>query len=111
MTAERLGPGNRAPVPLAASDSIPDPRLPGGLEVTTVDYHAGGEPFRIVTGGVPAILGSTIGVTRSSSTRPTRSGRASSCGDARAACPAWDDRGANACPQAGGAAHNEEGAA
>lgn len=39
---------------------VPDPRRPGRLEVTTVDYHAGGEPFRIVTGGVTAIPGSTI---------------------------------------------------
>ena len=30
------------------------------LEVTTVDYHTGGEPFRIVTGGVPEIRGATI---------------------------------------------------
>ncbi|NRQ30377.1 proline racemase [Nonomuraea sp. NN258] len=28
--------------------------------VTTVDYHTGGEPFRIVTGGVPDIPGSTV---------------------------------------------------
>ena len=30
------------------------------LQVTTVDYHTGGEPFRIVTGGVRAIPGATI---------------------------------------------------
>jgi proline racemase len=29
-------------------------------EVTTTDYHTGGEPFRIVTGGVPPIAGSSI---------------------------------------------------
>ncbi|HEY7603267.1 MAG TPA: proline racemase family protein [Gaiellaceae bacterium] len=28
--------------------------------VTTVDYHTGGEPFRIVTGGVPHLEGRTI---------------------------------------------------
>jgi proline racemase/trans-L-3-hydroxyproline dehydratase len=28
--------------------------------VTTVDYHTGGEPFRIVTGGVPPLEGRTI---------------------------------------------------
>jgi len=28
--------------------------------VTVVDYHTGGEPFRIVTGGVPALEGATI---------------------------------------------------
>ena len=28
--------------------------------VTAVDYHTGGEPFRIVTGGVPALEGRTI---------------------------------------------------
>jgi proline racemase len=28
--------------------------------VTTVDYHTGGEPFRIVTGGVPPLAGRTI---------------------------------------------------
>jgi proline racemase len=31
-----------------------------GRAVTTVDYHAGGEPFRIVTGGVPPLEGPTI---------------------------------------------------
>jgi proline racemase len=30
------------------------------LRVETVDYHTGGEPFRIVTGGVPALEGDTI---------------------------------------------------
>jgi proline racemase len=30
------------------------------LEVETVDYHTGGEPFRIVVGGVPVPVGSTI---------------------------------------------------
>ena len=40
--------------------AIPDPQRPGRLEVTTIDYHAGGEPFRIVTGGVAEIPGATI---------------------------------------------------
>jgi proline racemase len=35
-----------------------DPRMP--LEVSAVDYHTGGEPFRIVTGGVPSLRGRTI---------------------------------------------------
>jgi proline racemase len=35
-----------------------DPRMP--LEVSAVDYHTGGEPFRIVTGGVPPLRGETI---------------------------------------------------
>ena len=30
------------------------------LAVDTVDYHAGGEPFRIIVGGVPPLEGSTI---------------------------------------------------
>jgi proline racemase len=30
------------------------------LMVTTVDYHTAGEPFRIVSGGVPTLRGSTI---------------------------------------------------
>ncbi len=30
------------------------------LEVETVDYHTGGEPFRIIVGGVPPLEGSTI---------------------------------------------------
>ena len=29
-------------------------------EITTTDYHTGGEPFRIVTGGVPALVGGTV---------------------------------------------------
>jgi proline racemase len=30
------------------------------LAVDTVDYHTGGEPFRIITGGVPAPAGATV---------------------------------------------------
>jgi proline racemase len=30
------------------------------LEITTTDYHTAGEPFRIVTGGVPDIPGATV---------------------------------------------------
>ena len=30
------------------------------MRVVTVDYHTGGEPFRIVTGGVPPLEGATI---------------------------------------------------
>src|SRR5919106_653672 len=30
------------------------------MKVTAVDYHTAGEPFRIVTGGVPPIPGATI---------------------------------------------------
>jgi proline racemase len=33
---------------------------PAGLTITAVDYHTGGEPFRIVTGGVEAPQGGTI---------------------------------------------------
>ena len=29
-------------------------------EITTTDYHTGGEPFRIVTGGVPVLEGETV---------------------------------------------------
>jgi proline racemase len=29
-------------------------------DITTTDYHTGGEPFRIVTGGVPALEGRTV---------------------------------------------------
>ncbi len=32
----------------------------GPLAVSTVDYHTAGEPFRIVTGGVPPIEGTTV---------------------------------------------------
>ena len=30
------------------------------MRVKTVDYHTGGEPFRIITGGAPALEGATI---------------------------------------------------
>ena len=30
------------------------------LEVSTVDYHTAGEPFRIVTGGAPDVSGATV---------------------------------------------------
>ncbi|MBB5783957.1 proline racemase family protein [Nonomuraea jabiensis] len=33
---------------------------PAGTTVTTTDYHTGGEPFRIVTGGVPEIPGADV---------------------------------------------------
>jgi len=29
-------------------------------EIATTDYHTGGEPFRIVTGGIPALEGQTV---------------------------------------------------
>ena len=28
--------------------------------ITTTDYHTAGEPFRIVTGGVPPLEGTTV---------------------------------------------------
>jgi proline racemase len=34
--------------------------LSAQLEIGAVDYHAAGEPFRIVTGGVPPLAGATI---------------------------------------------------
>ncbi|WP_216826024.1 proline racemase family protein [Euzebya pacifica] len=37
----------------------PAPR-PRAMTVQTHDYHTGGEPFRIVTGGIPPIGGSTV---------------------------------------------------
>ena len=30
------------------------------MRVEVVDYHTGGEPFRIVTGGAPPLEGATI---------------------------------------------------
>jgi trans-L-3-hydroxyproline dehydratase len=30
------------------------------LQITTIDAHTGGEPLRIITGGLPPVLGSTI---------------------------------------------------
>jgi proline racemase len=35
-------------------------RMPDPMIVTTTDYHTGGEPFRIVTGGVPPLEGRSI---------------------------------------------------
>ena len=34
--------------------------MSGRLSVSTVDYHTGGEPFRIVDGGVEPLPGRTI---------------------------------------------------
>ena len=34
--------------------------MPDPIVVTTIDYHTGGEPFRIVTGGVPPLEGRRI---------------------------------------------------
>jgi len=39
----------------------PDGHATAGIgPIETVDYHTGGEPFRIVTGGVPEIAGGTV---------------------------------------------------
>ena len=38
----------------------PPPGAGGSAPITTTDYHTGGEPFRIVTGGVPELLGATV---------------------------------------------------
>ena len=37
-----------------------DPLTGGAMEVSAVDYHTAGEPFRIVTGGIPPLPGLTI---------------------------------------------------
>lgn len=37
---------------------MPEPAIPGPVEV--VDYHTAGEPFRIVTSGVPLLEGETV---------------------------------------------------
>jgi proline racemase/trans-L-3-hydroxyproline dehydratase len=44
---------------------------PGGVmrEVTTIDYHTAGEPFRIVTSGVPEIPGATVAERRARAPR------------------------------------------
>jgi len=34
--------------------------MTGPAPITTTDYHTGGEPFRIVTGGVPELVGETV---------------------------------------------------
>ncbi len=36
------------------------PRVPDRVVVTTIDYHTAGEPFRIVTAGVPPLDGRTV---------------------------------------------------
>ena len=41
-------------------DAFVDPQRPGRLAIETVDYHTGGEPFRIIVGGVPPLEGATI---------------------------------------------------
>lgn len=40
--------------------SMTDPVSGRQLVVSTVDYHTAGEPFRIVSGGVPSLLGHTL---------------------------------------------------
>ena len=52
--------GGALPDPPTSARPAPDPLPSASREVTTVDYHAGGEPFRIVTGGVPEFPGATI---------------------------------------------------
>jgi proline racemase/trans-L-3-hydroxyproline dehydratase len=42
------------------------------VTVTTVDYHTAGEPFRIVTGGVPEIPGATVLERRANAARADR---------------------------------------
>ncbi|WP_248961413.1 proline racemase family protein [Sphaerisporangium perillae] len=45
-------------------------RPASGTEIHTVDYHTGGEPFRIVTAGVPEIPGATILERRENASAP-----------------------------------------
>ncbi|WSJ72110.1 proline racemase family protein [Kitasatospora sp. NBC_01302] len=43
---------------------------PAGLEVRTVDYHTAGEPFRIVTAGLPPVPGGSVAERRAIALRP-----------------------------------------
>lgn len=43
-------------------------------DVAVVDYHTAGEPFRIVTGGLPALAGETVAERRAILLRPDGSG-------------------------------------
>src|SRR5207237_10685423 len=45
---------------LCQDDAMDDSMVGRNLMVSTVDYHTAGEPFRIVSGGVPALRGKTI---------------------------------------------------
>src|SRR3989449_11771790 len=45
---------------LCQDDSVSGTNAGRRLMVSTVDYHTAGEPFRIVSGGVPALQGTTI---------------------------------------------------
>src|SRR5437588_10321865 len=45
---------------LCQDDAMDDSMVGRGLMVSTVDYHTAGEPFRIVSGGVPPLQGRTI---------------------------------------------------
>src|SRR5437667_12399170 len=45
---------------LCQDDPMSKPIVGRRLMVSTVDYHTAGEPFRIVSGGVPALQGKTI---------------------------------------------------
>src|SRR5947207_1904538 len=45
---------------LCQDDAMDDSMVGRNLMVTTVDYHTAGEPFRIVSGGVPALQGRTM---------------------------------------------------
>ncbi|GAB2742093.1 proline racemase family protein [Kitasatospora kifunensis] len=45
-----------------------------GLEIRTVDYHTAGEPFRIVTAGLPPIPGESVAERRAIALRPVAGG-------------------------------------
>src|SRR2546429_5930239 len=45
---------------LCQDDAMDGQMVARNLMVSTVDYHTAGEPFRIVSGGVPALRGKTI---------------------------------------------------
>src|SRR5437660_11880252 len=45
---------------LCQDDAMDDSMVGRSLMVSTVDYHTAGEPFRIVSGGVPPLQGRTI---------------------------------------------------
>jgi proline racemase len=43
-----------------ADARLAEPTARGGLRVRTIDYHTGGEPFRIVVDGAPELRGETV---------------------------------------------------
>ncbi len=82
LVAQRV-PSADAGRPRGPTRSLPGMAAPVSLTVQVADWHTAGEPFRIVTEGVPALLGATVLDKRSDAMQRLDDVRAFLCNEPR----------------------------